>query len=195
MTTRPRKQIDFARTLLFIVVMATTITNRALADTTAIKVAVSKHGEHVGIDVDFHVEVSVQQAWEVLTDFDHMRGFLSGLESSRITQRNGPHWQVAQAGEARRGPFAFKFDSIREIALEPFDRITSHQLSGSMKEFKAITRLSADSDGAHIQYHADSVPNTFVPPIIGPAFIETETRHQFEELRAEMLRRSTAGSR
>lgn len=195
MTRLVQKKIGFVRTLLVLFVMATITTNRALADTPAINVAVSKHGDHIGIDVDFYVEVPVQQAWQVLTDFDHMREFISGLQSSRIMQRNGTRWQVAQAGAARRGPLSFKFDSIREIALVPLERITSRQVSGSMKEFEAITRLSAEGDGTHIRYHADSVPNTFVPPIIGPAFIETETRHQFDEMRAEMLRRHASGSR
>ena len=39
-------------------------------------------------------------------------------------------------------------------------------------------------------------PNAWVPPVIGPALIEAETRKQFGELRREILRRSAeqAGS-
>jgi len=34
----------------------------------------------------------------------------------------------------------------------------------------------------------------WVPPLIGPAVIEAETRKQFEEIRAEILRRSALAS-
>ena len=168
----------------------------AAADpTTAVMVEVSKQGERIGIDVDFQAAVSPQQAWEVLTDFDHMRDYISSLQSSEIIARDGTRWQVAQKGAARRGPLNFSFDSVREVELVPFDRITSRQLSGSMKKFEAVTRLSPQGTGTRIQYHADSVPGTFIPPIVGIAFIETESRRQFEEMRAEMVRRSAQSTR
>lgn len=190
-----RKKLSFFCNLLFIFVATSTAMTAALAAAAAMKVAVNKQGDHVSIDVDFHVAASPQQAWEVLTDYDHMSEFLASLQSSHIIARHGAHWQIAQAGSARRGPLAFKFDSVRDIELAPFDRITSRQISGSMKKFEAVTRLSADGDGTRIQYHADSVPDSFIPPIIGPAFIETESRHQFEEMRTEILRRSALTSK
>ncbi len=183
--------------LYSLVVFATVHSAQATASdpTTAVIVEVTKHGERISIDVDFQAAVAPQQAWEVLTDFDHMRDFISSLQSSQIIARDGMRWQVAQKGAARRGPLNFGFDSVREIELAPFDRITSRQVSGSMKKFEAVTRLSAQGTGTRIQYHADSVPGTFIPPIVGIAFIETETRRQFTEMLTEMSRRSAKNAR
>lgn len=161
----------------------------------AINVDVAKRGEQVVVDVNFEVAVTPQQAWEVLTDFDHMRDFVSNLQMSRVVVRNGTRWQVAQKGAARRGPLQFSFDSVRDLDLVPFDRITSKQVSGNMKKFEATTRLSAQAGGTRIQYHAESIPNTYVPPVVGTAFIETESRRQFEEMRSEMLRRSALAAK
>jgi len=36
------------------------------------------------------------------------------------------------------------------------------------------------------------MPDMWVPPFIGPAMIEAETKKQFGEIRAEILRRNAA---
>lgn len=165
----------------------------ALDDTaTPIVVSVKKDGERIGVDVEFTVAVSPQQAWDVLTDFDHMASFISNVQSSRITQRHGDTLQVAQKGAAAHGPLTFSFDSVREIQLEPIKRISTHMLSGGMKKLDGTTLLSSDTIGTRVIYHADSIPNTYVPPLIGTKFIENESRHQFEEIRLEMLKRRAA---
>lgn len=187
--TRPIRCVDFLYSFV-VFAFAHSLPASAAEPVTPVMVEVSKHGERISIDADFQAAVTPQQAWEVLTDFDHMRDFISSLQSSQIVARDGMRWQVAQKGAARRGPLNFSFDSIRQIDLVPFNRITSRQLSGSMKQFEAVTRLSPQGTGTRIQYHADSVPGTFIPPIVGIAFIETESRRQFEEMRSEMIRRS-----
>jgi hypothetical protein len=42
----------------------------------------------------------------------------------------------------------------------------------------------------HILNTGHFVPNVWVPPLIGPSVIAAETRKQFDEIRAEILRRS-----
>jgi carbon monoxide dehydrogenase subunit G len=161
-------------------------------DESPITVEVKKHGAQISIDADFTVAVTPQQAWQVLTDFDHMSGFVSNVTSSKVTGRHDKMVQVEQKGRAGHGPLSLDFESQREITLTPFETITSHQVSGTTKKLDAVTKLASDSHGTHITYHADSIPTTYVPPLIGPAFIESETRHQFEEMRTEMLKRKEA---
>ena len=43
--------------------------------------------------------------------------------------------------------------------------------------------------GTEIVHHAESEPPFWVPPVIGPAVIESDTRARFLELRREILRR------
>ena len=42
----------------------------------------------------------------------------------------------------------------------------------------------------HIIHSGRYTPNVWVPPLLGPALIEAETRKQYGEFRAEILRRS-----
>ena len=41
-------------------------------------------------------------------------------------------------------------------------------------------------------HHGEYVPKAWLPPMIGVAVIESETRKQFAEFAAEMLRRQAA---
>ena len=161
-------------------------------DETPIAVQVKKVDELVTVDAQFTVAVSQQLAWDVLTDFEHMARFISNVKSSRVTSINGDKLQVEQKGVANHGPLSFSFESVREIELKPIEKISSRILSGSMKKLDGITLLMADGAGTRVVYHADSIPNSYVPPIIGPKFIENESRHQFEEMRTEMLKRKRA---
>ncbi|GAA4020177.1 SRPBCC family protein [Actimicrobium antarcticum] len=181
--------------LLSVLLMAGTATTALAAiddNESPVVVHVSKHGDLITVDADFSVSVPPRQAWEVLTDFDHMSRFISNVTFSAVTARQRDKLQVTQKGAAQRGPLSFSFDSVREIELKPFEKITTHLLSGNMKQLDGTTLLSASEVGTHIVYHAESIPNTFVPPLIGTAFIETESRHQFEQMRVEMLTRKAA---
>ena len=60
---------------------------------------------------------------------------------------------------------------------------------GSMRKMIGTTRLIPESTGTRIVSHGEFIPNVWVPPGIGPIFIEAETRKQFQELREEILRR------
>ena len=63
-------------------------------------------------------------------------------------------------------------------------------ISGTLKSSEFRTRIIDDGNELHILNSGRFVPNMWVPPLIGPAVIETETRKQFEQIRAEIVRRS-----
>lgn len=157
-----------------------------------IAVQVKKSGETILVDVSFTVQATSQEAWNVLTDFDHMAQFVSNLQSSRITDRVGNKIQVEQKGKTSHGVFSFAFDSLRELELNPYQEIRSRLISGSMKRLDGTTVLSADGAGTRIVYHGESVPNVWVPPLVGTAFIENEMRIQFQEMQNEILKRKGA---
>ena len=55
---------------------------------------------------------------------------------------------------------------------------------------RVATRVVDDGTQVHILNNGRFVPNVWVPPVIGPSAIEAETRKQFDEIRAEILRRN-----
>jgi len=152
-------------------------------------VHVQKHGESIVVDVDFLVEATLPETWSVMTDYDHMAQFISDLQYSSIISRVGNTLTVAQRGKASRGLFTISFENVREIVLTPQHEVRSRMISGDLESSDFTTRVIDHGVATEIINHGELVPKIWVPPIIGPAVIEAETRKRFQELRAEILRR------
>jgi Polyketide cyclase / dehydrase and lipid transport len=155
----------------------------------AIDIGVRIQGEEVIVDVNFHVRLTPQEAWAVMTDYDHATHFISKLEKSVILSRTDELLLVSQKGTMGYGPFSLALETVSEIRLIPFEKMQAHLISGNMKKNEATTRLIPDATGTRIVYHMESIPDVWMPPIIGRALVEFETRARFHQLVEEMLRR------
>ena len=163
----------------------------AAAPDADIAVVVRKDKETIFVDVDCPVRAPLPVIWEVLTDYDHMSGFISGLEYSAIEGRRDNLLIVRQKGTGKLGLFSFTFENVREVEIVPAVEIRSHHISGDLESSTFTTRV-IDVDGTpHIINIGRYVPRQWVPPLVGPALIGGETRKQFADIRAEILRRSS----
>jgi hypothetical protein len=156
-------------------------------------VHVRKDGQEIVVDVDCPVRASLQVVWDVLTDYDNMSRFLSHVQVSSVHGRVDNVLTVRQKGRTTTGPFSFAFDNVREVELRPYTEIRSHLISGDLKAFAFTTRFVSVGEIVHIVNSGRYTPNIWIPPLIGPALIEAETRSQFREVRAEILRRGEQG--
>jgi hypothetical protein len=86
----------------------------------------------------------------------------------------------------------FSFAAVRVIELTPMREIRSSLVSGDFKSHASTTRLVGVDQGVRVVHHGEYVPKAWLPPIVGVAVIESETRKQFDEFSAEMLRRQAA---
>lgn len=159
-----------------------------------IEVKVQIEGEDVIVDLSLMVPATQQQAWAVLTDYEHMAGFISNLKESKIISASENMQNIFQRGSASYGPLSFPFESTREIRLAPFNEIRSHLLKGNMRKMEGTTRFVSEGAQTRIVYHADTIPGVWIPPIIGKVFIEHEVREQFREMRNEIIKRKNAPS-
>lgn len=175
---------------LFVAFMLATVSNLATAED-AIKVRVEERGSTIIVTADFNVRASALATWQVLTDFNHMPQFLTGLEQSRIVSRKGNVLRVAQQGATAMGLLSFSYDSVRDIHLKPNTEIRAYTVSGSMKKMDSVTRLAPRHGATRIVYRAELIPSVALPLGFGSGFIEERTRQQFEEMRQEILRRAT----
>ncbi len=156
-----------------------------------IVVHVKKHGETIVVDVEMAVHASPMEAWNVLTDYDHMAQFVGNVQASKITDRKGNTLVVAQKSGTAFGLLKFSFDNIREVELVPHSEIRSKLISGDMKASAFTTRIVSDGGAVtRVFNHGEFIPTMWVPPVVGTAFLETETRRQFHELRNEIMRRA-----
>lgn len=183
-----------APSLLFFLALAILpVAARALPlDVRDIAVTIHRDGEAFVVDVNFLVQCTAQEAWDVLTDYDHMARFVSNLAMSRIVRRDLDRIEVVQTSRLGFGPFQFNFENAREIELVALQEIHSTLIRGDMKASSFTTRLSAEGSATRVTNHGRFTPDRWVPPLIGVAVLEAEARKQFAELRAEILRRKSA---
>lgn len=154
-----------------------------------IDVKVQVSDGNVTVDLNMAVAASRPETWAVLTDFDHMSSFVYNVKESKVLSVKGDTLLVFQRGTAAYGPVSFKFETTRELKLDPFDTIHSRLISGTMRKMDGTTRLVEEKANTRIIYHAKSIPGTWIPPVVGKAFIAHETREQFREMRNEIIKR------
>ena len=169
---------------------------RAQAPATAqgdgIETRVERRGDVVVIDVEAEVAVPPAVAWQVLTDYERMPGYLSSLTSSHVLARQGNVIDVAQAGQTRVLFMTFAFAAVRRIELVAEREIRSSLVSGDFKSYSATTRIVDAGGKTCLVHHGEYEPKRWIPPMIGPSVIASETRRQYGEMFAEMLRRHAA---
>jgi uncharacterized membrane protein len=158
------------------------------------KVKVQKNGDNVVIDLTITIPATPQETWAVLVDFDHMTDFLHNLESSKVLEKDGNVWKVAQKGQTSHAGFSFAFESTRQVTLKPFESLQSHLIGGTLKKHDSLTLLSPDGNGTRIVYHAESISGVWVPPLLGTSIVESEVRKQFQDTEAEILKRKAAAA-
>jgi hypothetical protein len=161
---------------------------------TDIEVRVQFDGEKVIVDLNMLIPATPQEAWAVLTDFDHMVDFVSNMKESKVVEKAGSILKLFQRGVAEYGPINFAFESTREITLTPYTKIQTHMLSGNMKSMDGITQVIEEGQQSRIVLHNESIPGRWIPPVVGKSFIEHETRGQYQEIRNEVIRRKKAAA-
>lgn len=157
-------------------------------------VTVEKSGEAFIVDATTEVPVSVETAWEVLTDFDHMASILGNLTSSKIVRHDGDVWVIRQEGIAKYGPFSFSFESEREIHLEPMKRILAKNLSGTLKKMESEADVVPFDQGVQVKYHAEIVFDSILGRVFGATFVRHEVEEQLLSMAREMQRRQARAS-
>ncbi len=157
-----------------------------------VQVKVERAGDRIVVDLKARVAAPLAETWEVLVDYDRMSEFVSTLKSSKVTSRQGNRLEVSQAGETRVAFMSFKFATVRAVELLPMGEIRTKLVSGDFKSFDTVTRLTEEGSDTVIAYRGEYVPTAWVPPLVGPNVIAGETKRQYGQLLAEVLRRHGA---
>jgi carbon monoxide dehydrogenase subunit G len=191
-TTRDAGWRHVAAAALGVALLTAAASAAVAPDDGDIAATVHREGREVVIDVDMRVDATPEEAWEVLTDYDHMSRFVPDLVSSRIIRRDGDRIEVAQQARFHFGPFSLEAENVRAIDLVPPREIRSRLISGDMLSSTFVTRIAPDGNATRVTNHGEFIPNRWLPPFVGPAIVQAQTRKQFAELRAEILRRKHA---
>lgn len=187
----PRAPVRLRLLLLALLVLsgARAASGDAPVAVTADDVRVARIAGGFTVDMTAHAPVGPERAWEVLTDFEHMAGFVPNLKTSQVMERSDELIRVRQTGTARYGVFWTEFESEREIRLFPPREIRALGVGGNVKRMESLMRLEPEPGGTLLHYHAQVQPDFWLPPLLGPAFVRHETAEQFSAMIREMVRR------
>ena len=164
----------------------------AAGNTGDIVVRAEKEGAAIHVHVELPVDAPRTLVWEVLTDYDRMTEFISTLQQSVVRMRFGDRLQVFQKGVVSRGPLTFPFESLRDIELSPQREVRSRVITGDTMPAEFTTRIEERGGLLQVIHTGRYTPSIWIPPILGTALIEMETRKQYGEIRDEILRRKVA---
>ncbi|MEO5701827.1 MAG: SRPBCC family protein [Casimicrobiaceae bacterium] len=167
---------------------------RALPPNDDIGITVERRDAVVLISVDLPLDVSPEEVWETVTDYDNMSRFLPKLTESRVVSRDGNHLRIAQKGRTSRGFLTFAFENVRDVVLVPHSEIRSKLVSGTLRKAQSVTRIVRKGSGSRLVNQGEYQPAAWVPVALAMPFIEAETREQFGLLRAEIMRRRGRGA-
>jgi uncharacterized membrane protein len=142
------------------------------------------------VDVEASVPAPADIVWDVLTDYDHMSAFMSAMKSSAVTRRDGARLEVAQTMESRVGPFKFVNRTVRAVQLTPMREIRSTLVGGDLETLDGTTRVVERGAVTVIVNHSEYTPKAWLPPVVGASAVESETRRQYTQMLAEMVRRA-----
>ena len=153
-------------------------------------VRVTRDGSTFMVEAEFSVTATQDEAWDVLTDFDHMSQILSNVDASRIMDRDGNRFQVVQKSHAQAGLLRVSLDSVRQVELTPKTEIKSHILkSNDLKSSDFTTRLVEEGGLIKVTVRGSFVPMGLAAAAANPDAVEANTRRQYTELRDEIVRR------
>ena len=103
--------------------------------------------EDKGILAEMTVEAAVERVWRVLTSFEEMPAYLSGLSQSRILKREGVHRIVEQTARVGIPFLPLSFRVVLDVVEErPF--LYFSQRNGTFNFFRGHWRVDRCSTGA-----------------------------------------------
>jgi len=173
-----------ATTLAFCVIAAS-----ASAQSPVRSIDVNYDGETYVLKAVMFAPVGQAIAWDVLTDFAHMAGWVPNVRESNVVKQEGQQATIEQRGHAKFGLLSIPYTSVREIVMNPQTTIRSTQVKGSMRRLQSLMTLSADGDGTTMQYQLEMVPSLIASGALSKDFLKHEIEEQFTAIVGEMIKR------
>lgn len=160
-----------------------------LAQTQDVSIRTGREGEFITISASAIMRVDPHIAWAVLSDYDHLAGFIPDMKSSRVISRHGNVIRIEQAGDV--GFFFYKepVNVVLEVHEEPQHRITARSIEGNVRGLETRYELDASGTGVRLDYTGRFVPAFAIPPLIGMPLVNRLIERRFRAMVEEIQRR------
>jgi len=176
-------------TCIVVLALALACNAAAAADSPVRKLDVAFEGDAYVVNAVFFAPAPPNVAWDVLTDFDKLQGWVPNVAESKVVKREDSVVTVEQRGVAKYGAASFPYVTERRIELKPPSGIRTAQVKGNMKRVESTIALESEGKGTRIVYHLEIVPSLLAGAVMSKAFVEHEVGDQFTAIVGEMTRR------
>ncbi len=157
-------------------------------------VVADARGAAVGIDAQATLAVPHALIWSTLTDYGRLAEFIPGMQSSRITARQGPTAIVEQRGTAGFFIFSHDIDVVVASTEHPPDSIEIRVVKGNLRQLQGRYRVekTAGTDRWVLRWQGLIEPELSLPHFIGVPLIRASIADQFRGMVDEIERRNAA---
>lgn len=154
-------------------------------------VPMSDHGSpSFQLDARGFVHVPPQQAWQVLTDYEHLPTFVPDLLRSKVLSR-GPH--EATIEQVSRAGFLFVSHTVHMVVHvdeRPFSAIDVTLVSGDLRYYRAHWALAETTrqgeSGTLITYSGELAPKFYLPPLIAQPLAQAQVHRMVAAVISEI---------
>jgi hypothetical protein len=153
-----------------------------------IVVRASRSGDVLQVEASAELEGSLENAWQVLTDYGRLAEFVPDLQVSRVISRDHNTAVVEQKGEARLLFFSYPIDVRLAITEKPREQVVSRAVAGNFREMQSTYALEARQGRIFLRYSGRLEPDFYVPPLIGTYLLRTNVESMFRALVNEIER-------
>jgi ribosome-associated toxin RatA of RatAB toxin-antitoxin module len=155
-----------------------------------LEVKAEHQGDVFVVQASAGMQVPLELAWQVVTDYNHLSQFIPDMTESRVMRRDGHKVVVAQTGKVRFLVFSRSIQVTLEVDEVPFERVTSRAISGDFKEMNGSYVLEQQGAEVRLRYEGRLIPDFFVPPLLGRLVVRRVIEGQFRAMVQEIIRRS-----
>jgi hypothetical protein len=168
---------------------ALALVTHAAAQSPVRKMDVQYDGKTYVVNATMFAPVPQAVAWDVLTDFSHMAGWVPNVSESKVLTPGDKEESIEQDGTAKFAGLSFPYTSVRAIVMDPQKSILSTQTKGSMRHQTSLMKLSPDGDGTLMEYRLEVEPNLIASTVMSKDFLSHQIEDQFTAIVGEMIKR------
>jgi hypothetical protein len=165
------------------------MTAMAAAQSPVRSVDVTYDGTTYVVTAQMFAPVTQAIAWDVLTDFNNMAGWVPNVRESRIVKQADKQMTIEQSGTAKFAGLSFPYTSVREIVTDPQTSILSTQVKGSMRRQQSTMKLSAEGDGTGMLYKLEIEPSLIASTVMSQDLLKRNIEEEFTAIVGEMVKR------
>ncbi|MBS2032589.1 MAG: SRPBCC family protein [Deltaproteobacteria bacterium] len=157
------------------------------------KVSVEQVGDTYVVTAQIELPQPVQRdvAWQVLTDYDHIAGFMSSVRESQVVKRDGPDTWVRQKLVGKLLIFSRTEHLLLRVSEDAPDELVfdeeSHQ---DFQLYRGTWKVHAEPQGLVIDYLLRLKPRQAPPPVVGKPTLEKAVVEVLGQFRNEIVSRA-----